>query len=48
MQGVVPKLSDTPGAVFRGGPLLGEHNQEIWGRMVGADALAGLARNGII
>jgi len=48
MQGVVPKLSDTPGAVFRGGPLLGEHNQQIWGRMVGADALAGLARNGII
>src|SRR5215472_11684536 len=47
MQGVVPKLSDTPGAVFRGGPLLGEHNQQIWGRMVGADALAGLARNGI-
>jgi succinyl-CoA---D-citramalate CoA-transferase len=23
MQGVVPKLSDTPGTVFRGGPLLG-------------------------
>jgi crotonobetainyl-CoA:carnitine CoA-transferase CaiB-like acyl-CoA transferase len=48
MQGVVPKLSDTPGAVFRGGPLLGEHNQEIWGRIVGADALAELARNGIV
>jgi formyl-CoA transferase/succinyl-CoA--D-citramalate CoA-transferase len=29
MPGIVPKLSATPGALTRGGPLLGEHNREI-------------------
>lgn len=31
MPGVVPKLGETPGAVTRGAPLLGEHNDEILG-----------------
>ncbi len=35
MPGVVPKLSATPGRVSRGGPLLGEHNDEILGALVG-------------
>jgi crotonobetainyl-CoA:carnitine CoA-transferase CaiB-like acyl-CoA transferase len=48
MQGVVPKLSDTPGGVIRGGPLLGEHNQEVWGHIAGPEALPDLARQGII
>jgi crotonobetainyl-CoA:carnitine CoA-transferase CaiB-like acyl-CoA transferase len=48
MQGVVPKLSDTPGHVSRGGPLLGEHNTEIWGALVGAQRVAELAKAGIV
>jgi crotonobetainyl-CoA:carnitine CoA-transferase CaiB-like acyl-CoA transferase len=48
MQGVVPKLSDTPGRVARGGPLLGEHNAEIWGSLISPEQLAELARGGII
>jgi formyl-CoA transferase len=35
MQGVVPKLSDTPGAVHTLGPKLGEHNREIYGELLG-------------
>ena len=31
MPGIVPKLSGTPGALTRGAPLLGEHNEEILG-----------------
>ena len=48
MQGVVPKLSETPGHVSRGGPLLGEHNTEIWGALVGPDRLTELIRAQII
>ena len=33
MPGIVPKLSATPGRVTRGGPLLGEHNEEILGAL---------------
>jgi formyl-CoA transferase/succinyl-CoA--D-citramalate CoA-transferase len=33
MPGIVPKLSETPGSVRRGGPLLGEHNAEILGAL---------------
>ncbi|WP_240497300.1 CoA transferase, partial [Streptomyces hirsutus] len=33
MPGVVPKLSRTPGAIRRGAPLLGEHNDEILGAL---------------
>ena len=31
MQGVVPRFSETPGAVRRAGPTLGEHNDEVYG-----------------
>src|SRR5207237_10139000 len=35
MPGVVPKLSDTPGQVRRGAPLLGEHTEEVLVGVVG-------------
>ena len=31
MQGVVPRFSETPGAVRRAGPTIGEHNDEVYG-----------------
>ncbi|AMY21192.1 MULTISPECIES: CaiB/BaiF CoA transferase family protein [Nocardiaceae] len=45
MAGVVPKLSDTPGSVRHAGPELGEHNSDVYGRLLGLsdadrDALA--------
>ena len=30
MQGIVPKLSATPGSIDWTGPRLGEHNEEIY------------------
>jgi len=33
--GVVPKLSDTPGAIRALGPELGQHNDEIYGTLLG-------------
>jgi crotonobetainyl-CoA:carnitine CoA-transferase CaiB-like acyl-CoA transferase len=48
MQGVVPRMSETPGRIVRGGPLLGEHNSEVWGPLLGADRLADLAAAGVI
>lgn len=48
MQGVVPKLSHTPGRVTRGGPLLGEHNDDVWGALVSADRLVELRQKGIV
>nr|WP_243793920.1 CoA transferase [Saccharopolyspora gloriosae] len=38
MQNVVPRLSDTPGEVRGLGPELGEHNAEVYGALLGADA----------
>jgi formyl-CoA transferase len=35
MQNVAPRLSDTPGAVRSLGPQLGEHNDEIYRRLLG-------------
>lgn len=35
MQAVYPRLSETPGRVQRGAPKLGEHNQEIYGTLLG-------------
>jgi formyl-CoA transferase len=44
----VPKLSETPGRVTRGGPLLGEHNDAVWGALVGPERLAELRERGVI
>jgi crotonobetainyl-CoA:carnitine CoA-transferase CaiB-like acyl-CoA transferase len=33
MQCVVPRFADTPGAVHRAGPALGEHNEEVYGAL---------------
>ena len=35
MPNVCPRLSDTPGSVEWLGPRLGEHNAEVYGRMLG-------------
>jgi formyl-CoA transferase len=35
MQNVVPRLSDTPGEIRTLGPELGEHNDEVWGGLLG-------------
>jgi formyl-CoA transferase len=35
MQGVTPKLSETPGSVRQGAPLLGEHNERVFGDLLG-------------
>ena len=39
MQGIVPKLSRTPGGATQGAPLLGQHNEEIWGTLLGEGGL---------
>ena len=50
MQNVVPKLSDTPGAIRWSGPGLGEHNQEIYKGLLNLsdDELTGFTRDGVI
>jgi len=50
MQGIYPRLSETPGSVRRGAPKLGEHNQEVYGDLLGlsADEIAELRRSGVI
>lgn len=47
---VVPRLSQTPGSVRSLGPALGEHNQDVYGRLlgIGADRLQALRERGII
>jgi crotonobetainyl-CoA:carnitine CoA-transferase CaiB-like acyl-CoA transferase len=38
MQGVYPRLSRTPGRIARGAPRLGEHNDEVYGTLLGLTA----------
>ena len=40
MPGIVPKLSETPGAVRTAGPDLGEHTLEVLARLLGLDPTA--------
>jgi formyl-CoA transferase len=50
MLGIVPKFSETPGAVEHAGPTVGEHNSHIYGSWLGLgeDELAEMARQGTI
>lgn len=49
MQNVLFRLSETPGAVSSTGPHLGEHNDEVFGRLgFDAERIASLARDGVI
>lgn len=50
MPAVIPKFSRTPGRVDHAGPRLGEHNEAIYGGLLGlsGDDLAHLAREGVI
>ena len=38
MQGVYPRLSRTPGRIRSGAPRLGEHNDEVYGKLLGLGA----------
>ncbi len=50
MQNVAPKLSDTPGRVVTCGPELGEHNDEVFRRILGLDdaTIDDLVERGVI
>jgi crotonobetainyl-CoA:carnitine CoA-transferase CaiB-like acyl-CoA transferase len=50
MVGVIPKFSETPGAVTHSGPRLGEHTREILGEWLGLDddALQRLSEEGVV
>ncbi|MEE4205516.1 MAG: CoA transferase [Erythrobacter sp.] len=50
MQNVAPKLSATPGSIQWVGPELGQHNEEVYGELLGMDsrAMSDLAQRGII
>jgi formyl-CoA transferase len=38
MQNVAPKLSETPGAIRRPSPAMGQHNDEVYGRLLALSA----------
>jgi crotonobetainyl-CoA:carnitine CoA-transferase CaiB-like acyl-CoA transferase len=49
MQCVVPRFSETPGAVHRAGPALGEHNNEVYRALgLAADEIDRLRAAGVI
>ena len=50
MQNVVPKLSATPGSVRWTGPELGQHNDAVYGDLLGLDRgrIAELTDSGVI
>jgi crotonobetainyl-CoA:carnitine CoA-transferase CaiB-like acyl-CoA transferase len=50
MQGAYPRFSRTPGEIARGAPRLGEHNEEVYGGLLGLSATerSELARQGVI
>ena len=50
MQNIAPRLSDTPGSVRHVGPTLGEHNDRVYGELLGLDEAtrADYAGRGII
>jgi crotonobetainyl-CoA:carnitine CoA-transferase CaiB-like acyl-CoA transferase len=35
IDGIVPKFSDTPGEIRRAGPTIGEHNEYVFGEILG-------------
>lgn len=50
MQNVVPKLSETPGEVRSTGPSLGEHNEEVYGKLLGLgeEEISELNKRGVL
>ena len=50
MQNAFPKLSETPGKLRHVGPVLGEHNEEVYGGILGlsTEDLKKLAEDGVI
>lgn len=49
MQGVVPRFSETPGAVRHAGPSMGQHNDEVYGALgLSAAEIAGLKSRKVI
>ena len=49
LPGVIPKFSQTPGEVRRGGPSLGEHNAEVYAEIgLSPEEIAALEQEGVI
>ena len=48
--GIAPRLTDTPGRVYGRAPMLGEHNDEVYGGILGlsAEEMAGYRATGVI
>ena len=50
VDGMPMKLSKTPATIERGAPILGQHNQQVFGELLGLhpDTLAELGEEGVI